>query len=90
MQFADVHEGCPSAHPTGGWKGAIPHPGEALGVREGPISLPDWDVLSGYTEGISLGRYRRATAPRELGATAQVGRGWNPILALYSSFSHPH
>jgi hypothetical protein len=41
----------------------MPHPGEATGVRDGTISLPDWDVHSGYTEGISLGG--------ELGAIAQ-------------------
>jgi len=50
----------------------MPHPGEVTGVREGTISLPDWNVHSGYTEGISLGRYRRAIAPRELGAIAQA------------------
>ena len=47
----------------GGWKGAMPHPGEATGVRDGTISLPEWDVHSGYAEGISLGG--------ELGAIAQ-------------------
>jgi len=56
----------------GGWKGAMPHPGGATGVRDGTISLPEWDVHSGYAEGISLGRYRRAKAPRELGAIAQA------------------
>jgi len=40
----------------------MPHPGKATGVREETISLPDWNVHSGYTEGISLGR--------ELGAIA--------------------
>jgi len=39
--------------------------GEAMGVRDGTISLPDWDVHSGYTEGISLGG--------KLWAIAQVG-----------------
>ena len=72
-----VFSGCAWAKPRGLGRGC-PHPGEATGVRDGTISLPDWDVHSGYTEGEATG-VREGVEPhpgislgRELGAIAQA------------------